>query len=146
MSSRNARGTEEAYPCLCSLVAKNLKEDCAFAGIVCGNALILPGKHLQKHAADSGPCSFPALCAKHTSQSNPQHPNKFVEHLMAVDPDEMLNGQPHESRREACCKLFTLHGLQDWALHMRTTMLLSALSSSPLSCAGECTCTYDGVL
>ena len=34
----------------------------------------------------------------------------------------------------------TLQGLQDVALHMRTTMLSSALSNSPFSSAGECTC------
>ena len=35
----------------------------------------------------------------------------------------------------------TLQGLHDWALHMRTTMRSSALSNSPFSWAGECTCT-----
>lgn len=47
-----------------------------------------------------------------------------------------------EKLKKSCwLHVFTLHGLQDCALHMRTTMLSSALSNSPLSCAGECTCT-----
>ena len=34
----------------------------------------------------------------------------------------------------------TLQGLHDVALHIRTTILSSALSNSPFNSAGECTC------
>ena len=144
MCSRSARGSAEAHPCLCSLIAKDLKENCAFAGIVCSNALVLPSKHLHGYAGYQACAAFQQWLYRHTRQSSPQHTSNSVTCWRALHPSQKSSGPCQVSN--AYCELITLHGLQDWALHMRTTMLLSALSSSPLSSAGECTCTYDGVI
>ena len=133
-------GVRLAHPSLRSLVPQDLKKQGALGPIVSSDALVFPGEHLQV---------WRRLQTLHLALRVPARPD-------GAPHCACFPAKPPLAKQLATCKSrlkqtkgnldwakiwgSTLQGLHDVALHMRTTILSSALSNSPFSSAGECTC------